>query len=390
MTESLYDEYAGDHSGHVPYGSEVDFETITSLAREHEGRKNYAEAIRVYRELSEVMAKHMDIVDDSDGYYVDCFSGVIHCMANCINLQGADKKPHITYMFEKFMLKDPDYFADCYEDALYSVCTDADDLAHWENLLDPHIPDTLPHRDKNWFEHFEAIRLVRMKITILERRKSRMLPDMLAKYYRDDDKICVSYIRHLRRKDKQAALRVAEEGAEIFSYSKEIRNIVHGLYEKTDPRYVMSLRRFFMDGLSWRHYDELKKRSDDWDDELASIIDELEHDKKHYMLIEVLLREHMTDRAVRLILQCDQLALLEEHHDTICKIYPEKCHAAYKKHIDKLARDAHGRSSYKFVKKHLKKMKNVPDHKKEFAAFVEHLKKRHARQPAFLDEIRRL
>lgn len=390
MAESMYGEHGGGRYGRVPYGAEIDFGKITRLARAHEGRKNYEEAIRAYRELSEVIAENMNMVDDSDGYYGACFSDAIHGMVECINRRGAAKEQHITYMFEKFMLKEPDYFADGYEDALYSVCTDADDLAHWENLLDPHVPDTIPRSDKDWSGHFDATRLVRMKIAILERTGSRMLPDMLAKHYRGDDDVCISYIAYLRKKDKQAALRVAEEGAEMFPYSEEIKNILHGMYEKTDPRYAGSLRRFFLRDGSWKHYDELKRISGDWDRELESIIDELARERNHYVLIGVFMRERMTDRAVRLILQCGQLQILEKYHDKACAMYPEECHAAYRKHVDKLARSARNRECYKHVKEHLRKMKTVPNHRKEFTEFVERLRKRHARQPAFLDEIKRL
>lgn len=229
MAESMYGKHNDERYGLVPYGTEIDFDKITSLVRAHKARKDYEEAIRAYRELSEVIAKNMDIVDDSDGYYGACFSDAIRGMTECINRQYATSKQHITYMFEKFMLKEPDYFEDDYEDALYSICTKADDLAHWEKLLDPHIPDTIPSGDKNWSRHYNATRLIMMKITILERTKSQMLPDILAKHYRDDYNVCVSYIAHLKKKDKQAALRVAKEGARMFPHNKKIKDILHDM-----------------------------------------------------------------------------------------------------------------------------------------------------------------
>ena len=220
MVESMYSESVDGRYGLVPYGIEIDFGKITRLARAHEGRKDYEEAIRVYRELSEVIAKNMDMIDDSDGYYGICFSDSIHSMVECINRQGVIKERHIKYMFEKFMLKEPDYFAEHYEYALSAICTTANDLACWEKLLDPHIPDTIPSYDKNWTSHYNALRLIRMKIAILERTGSQALIDILAKHYRDDQKICNAYIVHLKKKkDRQAAIRIAEEGARLFSHS---------------------------------------------------------------------------------------------------------------------------------------------------------------------------
>ncbi len=391
MAESIYGEYTTGRYDLIPYGTDIDFDRITRLASAHEKKKDYEEAIRAYRELSEVIAKNMDMVDDSDGYYGMYFSDSIDGMVKCINKPGVIKQRHIKYMFEKFMLKEPDYFADDYEDALGKICTTANDLAYWEKLLDLHIPDTLPDNDDTyWSGKYDAARLIMMKITILERTGSPALTDILAKHYRNDHNICTAYIAHLKKKDKQAAMRIAEEGAKLFPQIKEIRDILHGMYKKTDPRYAKSLRRIFLQDGSWNHYDKLKKISGDWDGELKSIIKELRREGNHYMLIEIFLREHMIDMAKKLILQCDDLYILEEYHDNVCKLYPEKYHAAYRKHIDSIAKGVHGRSSYRDVKEHLKMMKTVPGHKKEFKEFVEYLRERHARQPAFLDELKRL
>ena len=108
------------------------------------------------------------------------------------------------------------------------------------------------------------------------------------------------------------------------------------------------------------------------------------------MLLALFLRENMTDRAIHLILQSDDLHILERHHNNVCALYPEKYHVAYKKHIDEIAKSAHKRGDYKRVKTHLKMMKSVPGHAKEFKEFVDYLKKRHARQPAFFDVLKRL
>lgn len=389
MAESMYDESADGYHDPVPYGTRIDFDKITRLARSHKDRKDYEEAIRAYRELSEVIAKNMDMVDDSDGYYGTCFSDAIRGMAECINGQGVAKERHITYVFERFMLGEPDYLTDDYEDALDAICTGADDLAHWGRLLDPHVPDTIPSDEKGWSEHYGAVRLIMMKIDILERTGSGMLTDILAKHYRDDHDICIEYITHMEKRDRQAALRIAEEGARMFPRNEEIRVILHGMHKKTDPGSAESLQRIFLRDGSWKHYDELKRTSRRWDGELESIIGELGRRGNRQLLIRVFLREQMTDRAMRLILQCDSLRVLEEHHGKVCALYPGEYHAAYGRHIDRIAKSARGRDGYRRVKEHLKMMKAVPGHTKEFGEFVGRLRKRHARQPAFLDEIKR-
>ena len=164
--------------------------------------------------------------------------------------------------------------------------------------------------------------------------------------------------------------------------------MLHGMYKKTDPRYVKSLRRLFLQGGSWDHYDELKIFRD-WDGELESIIKKLAREGNHYVLIGVFLREHMIYMAKRMILQCDNLHILEKYHGNVCELYPEKYHAAYRKHIDRVAKEVHNRDGYRQVKEHLR-MKTVPSHEKEFKEFAEYLREHHTRQPAFLDEMKRL
>lgn len=185
MVEALYDELEKYYSD-VEY-AEIDFSRVMKLARGHKNKKNYEEAIRAYREISEVIAENMDYIDDSNGYYGECFTKAVDGMVECIKMKGIVKKPHITYMFEKFLLKDPDYFADNYEDALYSVCTSADDLAHWEKILDPHVPDTIPDSKVSFSRHFDATRLVDMKKHILDNKKNQIKSDTPANYYRHGD-----------------------------------------------------------------------------------------------------------------------------------------------------------------------------------------------------------
>lgn len=388
MAESMYKKATRGYRDPVPYDRNIDFGKITRLARAYMDGKDYEEAIRAYRELSEVIAKNMDMVDDSDGYYGDCFADAIRGMAECINGQGVIKEQHITYMFEKFTLDSSDYFVDHYEEALYAICTDADDLAHWGRLLEPHVPDTIPDGDNDWYEHSVALRLIMMKIVILEGTGDDRLTKVLAKHYRDDHKICAAYIKHMRERDRQAALSIAEEGVRMFPTGMEIEAILHSLYKKTDPRFAESAERIFLRDGSWKHYDELKKVSRDWDSKLESIIEKLRRMGNYQLLIRVLFRERRTDEAVWLVLQSNSLLILEAHHSKVCELQPEECHAAYKRHIDLDAKGARNRLAYHSIQLHLRMMKSVPGHEKEFEEFVAYLRKRHARQPAFLDEIK--
>ena len=125
-----------------------------------------------------------------------------------------------------------------------------------------------------------------------------------------------------------------------------------------------------------------------WNAEVESIIRKLARERNHYTMIEVLLKEGMLEKAAGIVLRQDDLWTLAKYHDKLCALYPKKYYTAYRKHIDELAKKAHKRDDYRDVKKYLKIMKTVPKHKREFGEFVDRLRERHARQPAFLDEIK--
>ncbi|MCY4489944.1 MAG: hypothetical protein OXC46_00595 [Thaumarchaeota archaeon] len=216
MVKSMYAKHKKVY-GVLPCGARLDFDKIVELARAHENRKDYGEAIRAYKELSEVIAENMDNVDDSGAEFSTWFSMTIDDMIECINKQGGAKEQYITYMVERFVLNEPDFFGEDYKDALNALCTTAGELVHWEKLLDSHMPDIIPDKYKDFIKYDIAIRIVKMKITVLEKTKSPELINTFAKYYRYDFDICTSYIVKLQRNKKiQEARHITKERAKLF------------------------------------------------------------------------------------------------------------------------------------------------------------------------------
>lgn len=77
---------ASFYQGMIEYGNKISFDGFIRTAKTKEAKKNYAEATRIYQELSEVIAENMEMTDDSDGYYGDCFCGAIYDMTSSIDL----------------------------------------------------------------------------------------------------------------------------------------------------------------------------------------------------------------------------------------------------------------------------------------------------------------
>ncbi len=215
--QELY-ETGTDSYGIIEYGNEISYSEFIRLAKSKEKKKDYLEAARIYQDLSEVIADNMGMIDDSDGYYGDCFVDAIHRMTSCIKLQAPtheQKRTYMSYLFEKYIKNDPDYFQEHYHGALESICTDKDDYAYWKSLLEPYLPDRMPD-ESSWGRHYNAVEKILMYIHILEELKDESIDDCLARHYLDDSKICIAYTKRLKKTDPDGAVRVMKEGLKIF------------------------------------------------------------------------------------------------------------------------------------------------------------------------------
>ncbi len=211
-------EKAADSYGLIEYGNEINYGKFTRLAKSKEREKDYLEAIRIYQDLSEVIADNMGMIDDSDGYYGDCFVNAMHRMTSCIKLQAPtheQKRSYMSYMFEKYIKNDPDYFQEHYHEALESICADRDDYEYWKSLLEPYLPDRMPSKS-SWSKHYDAVVKIRMYMYILEKLNDESIDDCLAKHYRDDSEICIAYAKRLKNTDPDRAMSVMEGGLKIF------------------------------------------------------------------------------------------------------------------------------------------------------------------------------
>ena len=121
----------------------MDFAKFEGLAEIHIEKDDFLEAAKIYQALAEKIAGKMDHVDDSDGYYGGEFSHSLKAFVECIQLAELEtklKRKYIDYLFNRYLLNDPDYFQDDYFDALKELCTTKEDFDHWKMLMEPHLP----------------------------------------------------------------------------------------------------------------------------------------------------------------------------------------------------------------------------------------------------------
>ncbi len=326
------------------------------------------------------------MVDDSDGYYGDCFVDAIHNMTSCINHQvptHKQKQLYISYMFEKYIKNDPDYFAEHYVSALKHICKNQKEHTYWRDLLEPHVPKKIPNIS-NWGKYYSAADAVRMKIYILGKLKDSSMDNVFATHYRNDLDICIQYIKHLQKTDSKKALQIMQKGLERYPKSTEIKEIARKNYKKTDPKHHdILIELLYLDTLEPRYYSALKKASPKWSNTVSLIIKRLVKAKLYYILVDTYLKEGMHSHAIKQIVSCNDLFMLGRYHKDLSARYPKEYFDSYKRLIAEFAENRKKRNHYKEVRTYLKKFSSIPRYKKEFREFVDSLKIRHYKTCTF-------
>ena len=185
-------------------------------ARERQGQA--AEAIRIYLEVSEAIRSNYHRVNDSSGHYAEAFSRAVTEMAACIGRQkaGPEKRPHIEYLYRRFIADDSDIAQDAYWPALIDACTDRQDLEFLRGLNEQALPEgpTL----KRVSGHHRALDAVLLQAEVLEKMGEwEAAAELFDKHYRGGIGVCGDYVEALiRRGDLAKARDVLEEARGIF------------------------------------------------------------------------------------------------------------------------------------------------------------------------------
>jgi len=393
----------------IDYGIRIDFSHFHDLAQRYVDRKRFIEAARVYQALSEVIAENMDMVDDSDGYYEGEFISALEEFASAINsarLRHEERATYIEYLFKKYVANDPDYFQESYEAALERICTSREDLEYWARLLSPHVPNSILSFDRNWEKHYESTQLLLMQAYVLDKlddQKSRAaLYELLARHHLADEKLCSLYVKRLEKDGKtEEAARVAEEGVRCYppQLASDLRHFLDRFYENRNPeKYRENLKNIFFEEEDWQYYRRLKEISgSDWSKILKEIIEHFSStgngeidDADRSTLVEIYLREKMYDDALKEVLRSNSLEMLGQYYKQLSAKYPSEYFYAYKRLIMPFVDSRIGRDHYRDVVRELRQMKRINGFESEFNEVTRFIKEKHAKKPAFQDELNKL
>jgi len=397
--DSLFDE-AEEH-GYIHYGSDVDFSPFKKLAEVYIQKDDFLEAAKIYQALAEKIAEQMDNVDDSDGYYGGKFSDYLDSFTECIEraeLEPDAKKGYIDYLFSRYLQNDPDYFRDDYHDALKSLCTTKEDLNYWKMLLGPHLPNSLPEKDRDWSNYYHAKELISMQLHLLSGLgETTEFYALMDKHYRSSHDLCLQYAKQLYEDgDCTKAIQIAEEGITVFPdhLSKGLREFLSENYRERDPlRYKELLLSLFLSSGEWKFYEQLKGAAtkEEWQEALDKVLAHFSADRYgKTKLIEIYLRERMHDDALRLVMAEKSISTLRTYHKKLANLYPKEYFAAYAELIYPFAESQMGRDHYREVVSHLNVMAGIAGFESEMQQIIERLRIENKRKPAFIDEMKAL
>ena len=181
--------------------------------------KSYSEAAKICQAVSEGIASNMDYIDDSNGYYTDVFVKMLKEMVYNVNkakLNHLQKRQYISYLYDQFIYREPDYFNEFYHEALKTVCITKNDLEYWKMLHEPAVPCKLPKH--KFTKHYANSTLVEMQADILEGLGDPSLEDLYKKHYRHSSSICEMYIKMLAGTNKTKMQSIRKEGVSLFPW----------------------------------------------------------------------------------------------------------------------------------------------------------------------------
>ncbi len=362
--------YAAESDGSVREA--LDFGRYFARARENRDGGGAAEATKMYRGLSEAISGHMGTVDDSSGYYTDCFIEALESMAESIvreDLPADKKREHILYLFKKFMDGTPAELAQHYRGALEAVCIADDDAACLRDMIKPRLRNAGSGKSDNTTD------LVRMQAHILEGLgRTAELETLLEKFHSLDRGLCVMYLDMLKRADQDKARRAARDATGAFPGDVRIMGAALELYPKAGPDYVPALRDLFAATGDWRYFFKLGEVSTDWHAEVATTASNLLRKGAPGTAVDAYLKGGMAGDAMDLLESLGDVELFAAYRTKMAKGYPDRYIAAYGEHARRFAKSRTGRDHYERVRKHLASIKAIPGSGDRYEGLMRHIR----------------
>lgn len=363
----------------------LDFEGYFVNARESQHDGEFESATKMFKGMSEIISERMMMVDDSDGYYTDCFIEALENMVESImreRLSTTEKQKHITYLLDRLVTENRPKFLPQYRNALATICTQHEDLIYWQSQLRPHLEKLDSNKPPK-----SILELVHMQSHILMKLKDyKNLASFLSKFYHIDKRVCMIYLEAIHHTSSATAQKAAQGIVEKYPNDIQIIEKASEFYPTSSRAYATLLRKMFIMTGDWKYFFKLKNIAKNWNGELKNIVKEyVEQDPKK--AIEIYLKNYMASEAMKLLEQLNDINLFEAFRTKLSRRYSSKYFAIYGACIIHNAGVKNNKKHYQNIQRHITSLKAIPGADAKIASIVDTIKKQNPKKRTLLDMI---
>jgi len=380
--EYYYDDYHDSYEH--PISDIVD--KYSETAKKYTAQENYKEAIKIYQGICDACIESLRNERLEDFYDDIHFAAQESFKSMAENIQRlSDKKLYLDYLLHAYVkFEDKEVFKDVFLKIVNSP--EEANYVHEKSSADLFPPITL-----NLF----IVKGEPETVFSFGEKHYREYPEMAAP-------LSAFYLKNNMR-DK--AIATAEKALEIIQgksrdfrlgfhlsdHQKDLREFLHECYviESDYPKIVENLIMLIDHERDIAYYKKLKKIIKT-EEEKNTIIERLEKllDSDYDLLFNIYSLESDYEKLLRLAGDSIQFDVFHLIVKSIRDRYPVECFELYKKKINRFTEDVKKRDAYREVAYWLKLMKEVPGMQEKFRRYIEHLREKYRRRPAFIDEIK--
>lgn len=384
--EYYYDDYHDSYEH--PISNILD--EFSETAEKYASQGNYKETIKIYQGICDACNESLrnerleDFYDDihyAAEQAVDSMSDHIRNLSLSIN----DKKPYLDYLLQAYnTFLNKEVFR-----AVFPKVINTTEEADY--VLSKQDVDLIPP--------------IVLSLLIVK-GEPELVSSFGEKHYKEYPEMAVPLSAfYLKRNQRDKAIATAEKALEqIQGKSKDFRFGFHlpdeqkGLREFLDgcyrsesdyPKILENLIMLIFQEREIAYYKRLKKVIKT-EEENKIIIERLEKllDDDYDLLFKIYSIEDDYEKMLKLAKKSIRFDVFNMIVKKIRDRYPEECFELYKKKINTFIEDVKKRDAYRQAAYWLKLMKEIPGKQDKFRKYIEHLREKYRRRPAFIDEIK--
>jgi len=365
-------------------------ENFSETAEKYAVQGNYKEAIKIYQGICNACIESLrnerleDFYDDIHYHAEQAINSIAENIAK-VDLSIKDKKPYFDYLLQAYTgLINKEVFQ-----VVFPKIVNTPEEA--EYILGKQNVDLIPHIILN---------------LLIVKGESEAVFSFGEKHYEEYPEMAVPLSAfYLKNNQRDKAIETAEKGIEKlqpkgknFRFGfylpdplKELREFLDKCYsfESDYAKILENLIMLIFHEREIAYYRKLKKVLKT-KEEIKTIIERLEKllDNDYDLLFKIYSIENDYERMLQLAKKSISFDVFNLIVKKIRDRYPGECFELYKKKINDFSKDVKKRDAYRQIAYWLKFMREIPKTQDKFRKYIEHLREKYRRRPAFIDEIK--